>query len=900
MRPGRSSFATARLTRTRKPEPMSFLRLFNQFVLRAVWREKMRSLVVVLGVALGVAVMVAIRLANQSVTDSFRGAVDAVGGNASLRVRGAAGRLNELLLTELDWLRDFGQISPVIEAYAMFGDSESRQLAGDRFPRGELLHVLGVDVLLDFPLRDYQLLKVGGEASTQPARDALRLLDDPRGVILTEKFLRRHQLRVGDQVPLTFDSEQRDFTIRGVLLNRGPARTLDGNFALMDIAAAQVATGRLGLLDYLDVMLPDGESADAAGAAIQRRLPDELVAERPDAASGRADTMIAAFQFNLTALSAVALIVGMFLIYNTVAISVAARREEIGMLQAVGAGRRVVLWLFLVEALLLAGVGLALGLPLGRLLAPGAVSATAQTVETFYIAAIAESSASSLRISIGSILAVGLLVVPLAIVAALVPAREAASVPPVEAMRGQGVRLGWSRVLRLAGIGLLCLGAGWGLTFGPPLGGQPMLGFLAEMMIMIGGALFTPLLLGFLCWSTREVCRRFHLQQTVFRLAASNLQAALSRVSVSVAALGISLAMMIAVAIMVGSFRETVVVWLDAALSADLSLKPVMQTSSVSEARLSANACRTVRDDPMSRIRCGSASRQIPYGVRNIRLAVTDIDKMVDYGRLIFKDRLRLPRHAGQPSAVVSESFSILFDSGCGDSFTLPTPQGPMTFQVAGVYYDYASNQGTVTLDRADFETFFGENDPQLTPQHLSAYLRPNADPETVRKRIVDKLGRDEQVYCVTSAEVRTEALKIFESTFTITYALECIAIVVAGLGVASTLITLIYQRQRDMGLLSLIGATYRQVRRVIVWEAMMLAAASQLLGILVGLLLALVLIYVINVQSFGWTIQFHLPWQFMVQSTILVVVASALFGLYPAIRAAGVDALQTVREQHA
>ena len=203
-------------------------------------------------------------------------------------------------------------------------------------------------------------------------------------------------------------------------------------------------------------------------------------------------------------------------------------------------------------------------------------------------------------------------------------------------------------------------------------------------------------------------------------------------------------------------------------------------------------------------------------------------------------------------------------------------------------------------MDAAVYGRLFGQNDPTLTAQTLGVYLRTGANPELVRGRILEQLGDNEQVYCVTSREVRAEALKIFESTFTVTYALQFIAILVAGLGVASTLITLIYQRQKDIGLLSLVGATCKQVRRVIVFEAVMLGGVSQLIGIFVGMLLALVLIYVINVQSFGWTIQFHLPFQFIIQSTVLVLIAAGLFGLYPAIRAAGVDALQTVREEHA
>jgi putative ABC transport system permease protein len=185
-----------------------------------------------------------------------------------------------------------------------------------------------------------------------------------------------------------------------------------------------------------------------------------------------------------------------------------------------------------------------------------------------------------------------------------------------------------------------------------------------------------------------------------------------------------------------------------------------------------------------------------------------------------------------------------------------------------------------------------------MSAQNLSVYLKDGVDAEVVRQRLLEQVGDDELLYCVTNRELLREAMRIFESTFAITYALQLIAIVIAGLGVASTLITLIYQRKREIGLLSLVGATYRQTKRIILCEALLLGAVSQLIGLAIGVLLAYVLIYVINVQSFGWTIQFHVPWRFFLVSTLLVILASGLFGLYPAIRAANADPLQTVREQ--
>ena len=880
---------------------MSFLRLFNRFVIRALWREKTRSAVSVAAIALGVAVMMAIRLANSSVTDSFEAAVDSVSGNTSLRIRGAAGRFDEMLLTDLQWLSEYGQVSPVVDAYAMYSERDRSSASGQTFERGEILHVLGVDVLLDFPLREYHVLKTGQASSEYRARDVLRLLNDSNSIILTEKFLRRHQLRVGDMVPLTFGSKRQLFAVTGVLLNQGPARTVDGTFALMDIAAAQWASGQLGQVSHVDLLAGGDRDAEAIQADIAVRLPEGLIVEFPDAASARADTMISAFQFNLTALSLVALIVGVFLIYNTVAISVAARRVEIGTLQAVGAGRTVILLLFLTEALVLAGVGVLIGLPLGRLLAVAAVEATAQTVETFYIAAVAESSAGALRLTFRDVVMACAVTLPLSLLAAWLPAWEAASVPPVVATRETGTRLSRSALRRLAVAAIGCAAFGLLLTRLDPVDGQPVWGFVAELLFMVGGALLTPLVLLAACrWSLRAVAWFVPALKVEWKLAASNLLGSLPRVSVSIAALAVSLSMMIAIAVMVGSFRETVVYWLDSVLSAELSARPVMQTSSVDETRLAAAAVDAIRVDPDVVDTIWFASRQIPYRRGSIRLTATDLAKTLRRGRLLFKSSRPTAEDldAAADAVFVSESFALRYDVAEGQSVELPTSIGMRPFKIAGVYYDYASNQGTVMMDAQSVRRYYGEASPAEAPQHLSIYLADDAEPEEVRARVINRMGSDQQVYCVTNTEVREEAMRIFESTFTITYALQLIAIVVAGLGVASTLITLIYQRQREIGMLSLVGATSRQVRRVIMVEAVILGAVSQLIGVAVGLTLALVLIFVINVQSFGWTIQVHMPWWFLGQSTICVILASAAFGLYPAVRAASVDALQTVREE--
>ncbi len=879
---------------------MISLQLFRQFIIRSLTSSASRSFATIAAITVGVAVMVAIRLANNSVTETFRAAVDAVGGETSLRVRGSEGRFSELRFPEIDGLLANAVFSPTISTTAMVVGTSSEPSSTNPFPRGELLQVLGVDVLQDFDVREYDILKTASR-DTRSARETLTLLNDSRSVILTERFLRRHNLRVGDPIFLTFDTKQEEYNIRGVLLNKGPARTLDGNFALMDIAAAQLASNRLGLLDYVDIRLPENADPYAALNELRDKLPEGLVVEEPDASFGRTNTMIEAFQFNLEALSSVALVVGLLLIYNTLAISVAARRYEIGILRAAGASSQTVKLLFLGEALMLATLGVALGLPLGRLLATYAVAGTAQTVETFYIAGIADSSASQLRLSLGDILfAIGV-TCPLALIAAWVPARDASNVSPVEVARGSNQHTVHTKLLWHKVGFALCLIVSWLLTWSGPINGRPIAGFLSALLILLSTAFLSPVLLKLLCTFARKLSRLSNLPARVeIQLAGSNMLSAISRVAISVAALAAALAMMIAISIMVGSFRETVTLWLDSAFSADLAVKPIMQSSSVSETRLSDNAINIIKSDPDVIETLGILSRQIPDGDRTLRIASTKLDKTLRESGTLFKEYPERAFKEGKFSkneVLVSEPFSLQRDVGKGDKITIPTANGRREMLIAGVYYDYSSNQGTVMMDESTYADLFRESDPNPAPQSLSILLKPEADPATVRRRIQDRLGPDEQLYCVTSQDIRTEALRIFDSTFRVTYALQVIAVIVAGVGVTSTLATLILDRRRELGLLSLVGATRRQVRRVVLFEAVLVGLASQLIAILIGILLSAVLILVINVQAFGWTIQFQLPWNFLFISSLLVVAAAAAFGWFPAVRAATMDPLQTSRE---
>lgn len=877
------------------------MRLFHQFIIRPLAGEKIRTATTIVGVALGIAVVIAIQLTNASSVRGFETALETVAGRTAIEIVGAGTGVDETRLPQLAWLREFGVMSPVIEGTAALVTADPQSMSRRQM---EAVRVLGVDILRDQPFREYRLLELGNSQAPGPKPQAdeittqqfLQLLTDERSIVITEKLARRRNLQVGSDMRLMIGDRVLPFVVRGYLKDEGPARVMDGNFILMDIAAAQLAFDRLGRIDRVDVLLShpttqsprrgdpgsSGADLDAALETIAARLPPGLSAQRPSRRSEQVETMLAAFHANLTALSWIALVVGLFLVYNTVTISVVARRQEIGTLRALGVRRRQVLLLFLGEAAALALIGIVIGLALARLLADAAVGLTASTVNTLYIAAVSAPP----DLTIGHVwlaVAIGL---PLSLIAAAVPALEASRVPPTAAMRGHDTLDMRTRLRpRALLLPLAVLMAAYGLSLLPPIGRRPVFAYAAALTLVVGAAFFVPAIMFGLARLSRTTLRRRLGVEGL--LAHANLTSAIPRLSISVAALAVSLSMMVAIAVMIGSFRDTVVYWVGQTLQADLFIGPGVRPTVGAEQTISADVIDAIARHPEVEALDQFRNLDLVYEGNLAVLGAGSLAVVMDQGSLLFKSpanaRDELRNAIGQDAVIVSEPFSMRYGKREGDALELPTPQGPRTFRIVAVYYDYASDRGVVILDRGTFRKYWGD----LAPSGVAAYLKDGADPERVRAEMLEMVDEGHRAFIFSNQTLRREILNVFDSTFAITYALELIAIVVAMLGVAGTLLTLVLERRRELSLLRLTGADRRQVRRMVIIEAALIGGVSQGIGLVVGFALSLVLIYVINVQSFGWTIQFHLPTAFLIQSSIAVVIATSIAGIYPARRAA-------------
>jgi putative ABC transport system permease protein len=486
---------------------------------------------------------------------------------------------------------------------------------------------------------------------------------------------------------------------------------------------------------------------------------------------------------------------------------------------------------------------------------------------------------------------------PLALAAAALPASEAARVTPMAAIRGADrletrFSLGGRRLLVPAA--LIALGA-W-LAGRPPVSGMPLGGFGAALAFVFAAASLVPAALFLLGRAGRAAMPRMFGVEGF--LANGNLAGAIPRLSVSVAALAIGLSMMVAIAIMIGSFRETVVYWVGQTLRADLFVGPAARGGGVRDTGLTAEIEQVVRAHPAVESVDGFRSTTVTLNETPVVVNSGDLEVALTRGRLLFKAPAAADQAVrgaiGRDEVLASESFSLKHGRGVGDTIAVPTRAGPRRFRIAAVFFDYSNDRGVLLLDTPVFARHFGD----LRPTGLAVYLRAGRAVDEVRTQLADALPPGSRVYIYTNADLRGEVLRIFDATFAITYALELIAIVVAIMGVAGTLLTLVIERRKELAVLRLIGADRAQVRRMVVLEGAMLGAVSQAIGLGVGVLLSLVLVYVVNVQSFGWTIQFHLPWRFLAQMSLLVLAATALSGLYPAYRASRMHASEQVTEE--
>ncbi len=846
--------------------------LFYRLMLRPLLHEPVRASLTVLAVTLGVAVVLAIDLAGTAATGSFRASMETLAGDNDLEIV-AAGGVPETVVGALATLPYSIRVSPRIEDSAVIADTQ------------QTIPLIGLDLVAVANADSKQTIFGSAAQETKAlAEDSMHFLQNSDSIWVGASIGRKS----GDRLRILINDQIHEFTVRGVY----PDSNGSESAIVMDLATAQRALNRFGHVDRILLKVPEPPGIEEWQRRIRTALPIGVELRTQGTATNENRRMLAAFRWNLKLLSYIALIVGAFLIYNTISVSVVRRRPETGIVRALGASRRAVLLAFIGEAAFFGLAGAALGLPLGRVMATGAVKLMSATVESLYVS----SRPGSIELSEWSVVLAFVIGVGVAILSAYSPAREASLVSPVEAMaRGRReymARMHKSRDLWLA---LILAIAAAPASRVPAVEGKPVFGYLAAILLVVASALAIPAFTDAVISRTSRWLGKILGVEAL--LASQSLSASLRRTSVLVGALSTAIAMMTSVGIMVGSFRETVVIWMNDRLPADLYLRPAGAPAPDRHPTVSLDLAEKISKLPgvagVDRLR----AYEISYDGMPATLASVDLSALrSDHRSNFFSGRPAeqvLSQIRNADAVVVSEPFTYKHHVSTGGTITLALGTARVSLRIVDVYYDYGSERGSILMDRQTMLRYL----PDPAPSNLAVYVAPNASPETVREEITEAAS-GYRVLLASNRDLRAEAIRIFDRTFAITYALEAVAVIVAVMGVAGALLALVIDRRRELGLLRFLGAAAGQVRKLILVEAGLLGLLANLAGLALGFALSLVLIYVINKQSFGWTIRFHWPVAVLLGAISVVYAATVLAGLYPAHVAVELNPLEAVHEE--
>ena len=827
------------------------LALFAAFNVRLYTQHKGRTVLVLLGVALGAAVFTSVRLSVHASMEALNTSLEAFAGPADWVVSRPGRRMSDDVVTLLARHHGVEHLAPVLSVYVQDRASNTT------------LRVIGIDPFLERAFRGPQELS-GSFESWQ------RLFTEPNSLILGSLAAAGLGVRAGDSIELESPEGLSTCSIVAVQPGQGLTGIDGGLVALGDMATVQEMSGLLGRINRINLTLASGIDPGTIGDLLPRGVELQKASEQRQTGTD----MARAYDFNLTMLSFVSLFVGMFLVYSVVALNAASRRFEVAVLRAMGASRRLVFCLFLVEGGVLGLLGWVLAIPLSLVLTSWLLDDVSQTVSTLFVRVAVQGVGVNLweiGLSFGVTLTVALL-------AAAQPARQAMLVPPWEAMRTvhqQGARTSGFGLPSWFGLGLIA--AAWPVSQLPSPQPWPVFPYLAVFGLFIGFALTAPVLLQAL---SRFVSPRLsRVAGTPAFLAGKTMEQAGPRIAVSVGALITAMALFVALSIMTTSFEKTFTVWIQETISGDLFIRPLNSESNAYQDPMTTRARTWISDHAGQATLLPYQRYYLNYEQVPIQVETLDVRQFQDVGGFLFRrgdpDRAIRMVQRGQ-GVLVSETVSTQAGLDVGDPFALRVAGQDLRAEVAGVIRSYRTRGGVVFLSRSWFEEQTGVSEWSGVRMFFPG-PESQAKARAFRSRLVEQSSLASGLEITLGTDLRSAVLSIFKDTFAVTTVLLIIAMIVAGLGITTTLAVIILERKRDVATLTAIGALAAQIRAVVFWEAGFLVSIGILAGFACGFILSAILIFVVNRVSFGWTFVYAVDWPELVLAVPLAFVAAAL-----------------------
>ncbi len=844
-----------------------FFRFMNWFSLRHLRRHPWRVFAVLFGIALGAAVFTSVRLAVDASLDAFTRSMDLISGKADWTVvKSGGGRVPEDLVAMLRRHPAVDSVSPLITTYV----SSPEQGV-------EPFLLIGLDPILDYTLRRWDILP----SSEDISRIWLKLLTAPNTFLLSRKLAQKEGWKPGDELILEHVHQAVRFQVVGLLQQDGLSLVEGGYVAITDIATIQEFMGLHGWVDRIDLRLKPSATAEDL-AELRSLLPPGVVIETPSQTKDTGEAMIHSYQLNLSLLSFVSLFVGMFLVYSLVSLNVASRRRELAILRSLGASSRRLFTLTLSEGFILGAFGWLLAIPVGSLLVKYLVQGVSGTINNLFVRIRVES----LRLDPWEVLLSFFATVAVSLVAASRPAVAATRIAPREAMSIHESAAQQKRSGLFYGLsGCLCVAVAWPVARIPGLPGFPLPGYLAVLMLVVGFSLLSLPVLHWMGSFLPKPLRRVAGEPAF--LAARYIRDAGPRIAISVGALMTAVALFVALVIMVHSFRYTVSLWVNQTLAGDFYMRPKMAGLNQYRDPLPQSVVDSLKKLegvellPYRHLELRHGKTFFEFEALRLRTLLHHAQFLMIQGDI---GKIRSPLLSGR-GVLVSEVFANQTGLSVDSRLVIPLGKATLDFPILGVFRDYRTRGGIVYLDLGKYERITGDRE-------WSGVRFFFKDPPKDMRAATDRL-RSEIIKCCENghplemspgAELRREILQIFDDTFAVTTVLLLIALIVAGLGITTTLTVLVMERIRQLNTLLAVGAGSGQVRSMIFWEAILMVTAGEGVGLVCGFFMSYLLIFVINLESFGWTFLYRVDWKALWLSLPLIL-ATALLAALPAVR---------------
>jgi putative ABC transport system permease protein len=815
-------------------------------------RHRWQGLLAVSGIALGVAVVLAVDLANSGARAAFELSAQQLQGKATHRLVVPGASLPDEVYVNLVRQPAAPPMAPVVNGWVEIEGTSGRY------------QLVGFDLFAEPPFRS-QLSGVANRAGF-----TADWLTQPGALVLGATTARALGVVEGDSLNIVYRGKHATLSLLHIEPSQSSAAD---DLLLVDIATAKSVLAMQGQLSYVDLIL------DAAGEQwlTQHLTTGVQLQSVADQAQG-VTRLSAAFELNLTAMSLLALLVGMFLIFNAMTFSMVQRRNLFGRLRAIGVTPRELFKLVLLEALIVAVIGTAIGLLLGVWLGQGLTRLVAATVSELYYSV----SVTALQLDWKSLTSAAVLGIVATLLATMVPAWHAARTPPLTTLSRAALEQSARRGVPLwALFGLLLLLAGLLLALVVP--GGVILSFAGLFLLVLGAAMMTPLMIR----AVHRLLTRAALPG-IWRMGVRDLDRHLSRLGIAVAALMVALSASVGVGVMVESMRGSVNNWLSDLLSADLY---VAAEGFDEGAHLPAVVVTEVAGlgtvATLSRYR----DRILPLADRRVELIGASLATESRNGYALLSSSSSTWQEFDAGSVLVSEPLAYHLGLKPGSHLELPTPHGPLQVRVAAVFRDYASEHGRIILD----EAVYLQHWPEQPVKTLALFAR-NGDIESMRRE-VSELAARHSVVMTPAAAILEESMAIFDRTFRVTDVLRVVSLIVAFIGVLSALMALQLERGKEYAVLRALGLTRGQIAGLISGESLLMGFLAACVAMPTGILMAWVLIESVQRRAFGWTMPFSVDGALLLQTLLVGLLAAGLAAIYPAWRSAQRDPAPQLRE---